>query len=302
MSGQIAGVLPVAHTPFHEDGQIDWESLVRQVDWAFSTGAGGITTGMVSEITRLSVAERVSLFQRLVDATAGRGPVIAAVGAETTRQAVEFAVAAERAGCHAAMAVPPFLSRLNSDAQRNYFEHIVEAISLPVIVQDASSYVGQGIPLDVSLALLNRYGPERIRFKPEGSPMGPQLSQLRDATESRAIIYEGSGGIFLIDSWRRGIEGTMPGMEFLPCIMAIWNALQAEDEDRAYELSGPLVSLVAMQMQAGLDGFLAVEKYVMHRRGLFTTAYRRDPVGWSMDRETQAEVDRLLARLEGLLE
>jgi 2-keto-3-deoxy-L-arabinonate dehydratase len=59
----------------------------------------------------------------------------------------------------------------------------------------------------------------------------------------------------------------------------------------------PVCALVALQLQAGLDGFLAIEKYILHQRGLFATDVRRRPNSWSLDRETQAEVDRLLAML-----
>ena len=57
----------------------------------------------------------------------------------------------------------------------------------------------------------------------------------------------------------------------------------------------------ALQLQAGLDGFLAIEKYLMVRRGLFTTDRRREPNAWSLDAETQAEVDRLMELLGGAL-
>ena len=51
-------------------------------------------------------------------------------------------------------------------------------------------------------------------------------------------------------------------------------------------------------MQAGLDGFLAVEKYVLVKRGLFLSEARRRPHAWNLDDETRAEVDRLLERLD----
>jgi 4-hydroxy-tetrahydrodipicolinate synthase len=46
-------------------------------------------------------------------------------------------------------------------------------------------------------------------------------------------------------------------------------------------------------MQAGLDGFLAIEKYLLVKRGLFEKANRRQPYKWKMDSETKSEVDRL---------
>lgn len=296
-SSPIAGVLPIVHTPFLEDDAIDWDSLEREVDWAFAQGADGIGTGMVSELLRLTASERVELTTRLGQLKHGRGVFVAGIGAESTRQAVAFARHAELAGADAVMAIPPISTALPDDELLAYFTTIADDISIPLVVQDASSYVGRPIPLSICVELLDRYGPHRILFKPEASPLGPNLSALRDATGGRARIFEGSGGISLVDSYRRGIAGTMPGMEFLPAIIALWRALQQNDEETIYRIYFPICALVALQLQAGLDGFLAVEKYILHRQGLFTTDRRRHPYSWSLDEETRLEIDRLLDRL-----
>lgn len=301
-SQAIAGVLPIVHTPFLDDDAIDWESLEREVDWAFASGADGIGTGMVSELLRLTASERLELTARLGQFKQGRGIFVAGIGAESTRQAVEFARHAEQSGADAVMAIPPISAALPDDQLLDYFRTIADAISLPLVVQDASSYVGRPIPFSVCVALLDQYGPAQILFKPEASPLGPSLSALRDATDSRARILEGSGGISLVDSYRRGIVGTMPGMEFLPGIIGLWRALQRGDETAAYRLHFPICALVALQLQAGLDGFLAVEKYILHQQGLFTTDRRRRPFAWSLDEETRLEIDRLRCHLDAACE
>ena len=72
-------------------------------------------------------------------------------------------------------------------------------------------------------------------------------------------------------------------------------------EDAIYEIYFPICALVALQLQAGLDGFLAIEKYVLKKRGLFTTDRRRRPYSWELDAETEAELERLLRRLDDVL-
>jgi 4-hydroxy-tetrahydrodipicolinate synthase len=294
----IAGILPIVHTPFGADDEIDFDTLRPQIDWAFDQGANGYCTGMVSELLRLTTQERVELTHRLAEFNQGRGVVVASVGAESTKQALYFAREAERAGCSAVMAIPPVSTALPTEEVVAYYRALADGISLPVIVQDASAYVGRPIPIPVCVDLIEQYGPEKILFKPEGAPIGPNLSALRDASRGRARIFEGSGGILLIDSFRRGIAGTMPGMEMLDGIVAIWRALARGDNETAYRIYYPLCSLVALQMQAGLDGFLAIEKYLLVKRGLFPSDRRRHPYSWSLDRETAAEVDRLFARLQ----
>jgi hypothetical protein len=130
-------------------------------------------------------------------------------------------------------------------------------------------------------------------FKPEAPPHGPQLSALRDATQGRARIFEGSGGIHLVDAFQRGIVGTMPGVDLLDGVVALWRAMACGDRAAAYRVSLPIGALVALQLQAGLDGFLAIEKYLLVKRRIFRNAHRRRPYGWELDQETAAEVDRL---------
>ena len=301
MPKKLHGVLAIAHTPFTDGDKIDDLAFKRAVDWSFAVGADGIGTGMVSETMKLTDHERVYLANMLVGFAAGRGPVFVAVGAESTKQSLAHAIAAEREGCDAVMAVPPLTAKLSESHLVDHFRALADGIGIPVIVQDASGYVGQSIPISACVKLLERYGPEKILFKPEAAPNGPTLSALRDATGGHAAIFEGSGGIFLIDSFRRGIAGTMPGMDLLDGVVAIWKALQRGNEATAYRVYFPVCAIVALQLQAGLEGFLAIEKHLMVKRGLFPSARRRKPYGWELDAETASEVDRLFGMLQSAL-
>jgi len=297
----LHGVLPVLHTPFTADGEIDRASLEREIDWAFTTGADGVVVAMVSEILRLGYRRRQELATHVCQAARGRGFIVISVGSESTAEAVEFARHAEGLGASALMAIPPIATALGGSATRDYFATIAGSVSIPLVVQDASSYVGKSIDHGVYLSLLEQFGADRILFKPECSPLGPNLSKLRDATGGKARIFEGSGGINLVDCYRRGIVGTMPGVDLLDGIVALWHALKARDDERIYQLSLPICGLVALQLQAGLDGFLAIEKYLLKKRGLFPNTLQIQPLNWQLDSETQAEVDRLFVRLQAVI-
>jgi len=298
MPRPLQGVLPIVHTPFDSNDQIDSEALKQEIDWIYAVGADGFGTGMVSEILRLTYDERQSLTEQIVEFSNGRGAVFAAVGAESGKQALSYAQSAEKAGCDAVMAAPPLSSRLSADSLLDYYRTLADGTGIPVIVQDASSYVGSSIPLEVYVKLLDWFGEDKILFKPEASPIGPNLSALRDATAGKAKIYEGSGGFLLIDSYRRGITGTMPGVDLLDGIVALWKALKRGDEAAAYAIYYPICAIVVLQLQAGLDGFLAIEKYLMVKRGLFKSEKRRQPFSWSLDAETAQEIDRLFDQLQ----
>ena len=290
----IGGVLPVFQTPFHADYAIDYDTLAREINWLYDQGSDGIVMGMVSETLRLSGQERRELAAAACRIGGARGVVIISTGAESTHTAMDFARHAEAVGADAVMVIPPVSVAVDADELRAYYAQIIEAISIPVVVQDASGYVGRPMSIEMQAGLFNEYG-ARVLFKPEAVPIGPRLSALRDATGGRAPVLEGTGGIALVDSYRRGIVGTMPGADLIDALVALWRALQAGDEARVYQISPRLSALIAIQNS--LDSFLAVEKYLLVKRGIFKNALVRGPVGYKLDEETRREVDRLFAQL-----
>jgi hypothetical protein len=168
-------------------------------------------------------------------------------------------------------------------------------------VQDASAYVGMAMSVSFQADLFRRYG-QRSLFKPESTPLGPTISALRAQTHERALIFEGSGGILLIDSHQRGVNGTIPGVEVLPGIIAVWNALEAGDEERAYSIYLPICALGNLQLQGGIDAFITVERYLLHKQGLFPHLIHRGPLGFDLDELTRRQVDALFERLQRALE
>ena len=290
----IQGVLPVFQTPFHDDESIDFDTLAQEVDYLFDKGADGIVMAMVSETLRLSADERKALAKAATEAVQGRGVSIISVGAESSKVAEDYARHAESIGADAVMAIPPISVAAGEDELKRYYERILNAITIPVIVQDASGYVGRPMSIAMQAGLFNTWG-ERILFKPEASPIGPRLTALLDATNGKAPIFEGSGGIALVDSYQRGVVGTMPGAEVIDALVALWRALKAKDQAAIDRISLPLIALVSLQ--TSLDSFLAVEKHILKRRGIFKNTLVRGPVGYVLDVQTRREVDRLLDML-----
>ncbi len=294
----LSGVLPVFQTPFDADESIDFDVLAREFDFLFEHDIDGVVMAMVSEVLRLSDQERWELAEATTRQVSGRGVVIISVGAESTRQAIDFARHAEGVGSDAVMAIPPISTALSDEELRDYYEGIVSAIQIPVIVQDASGYVGRPMSIGVQAQLHANWG-DRIQFKPEATPIGPRLSQLRDATDGKARIFEGSGGMHLVDSFRRGVTGTMPGADLIFATSALWHALGAGDSERADRIAQPLAAIVALQ--TSLDAFLAVEKHLLVRQGVFENEVVRGPKSFQLDEETRAEVDRLFDQLRDVV-
>lgn len=292
---ELRGVLPVFQTPFHPDETIDFATLEREITWLHDCGAHGIVMAMVSETLRLSSEEREELAAAACQFGRARGVVVISVGAESSKVAERYARHAESVGADAVMAIPPVSVGIGEAELLAYYRRIIAAIRIPVIVQDASGYVGKPMPIAMQARLLDEFGPERVLYKPEASPIGPKLSELRDATAGRARVFEGTGGIALVDSFRRGIVGTMPGADLIRGLVPLWNALAAGHTEKADRIHGPLAALISMQ--TSLDAFLAVEKHLLVRQGIFKNTLVRGPIGFRLDAETTREVDRLFDRM-----
>ena len=91
MTKSLSGVLPIVHTPFLNDDTLDAASLRREIEWALAAGASGLCTGMVSELLRLTFRERLELTATIAETERGARLVVAGVGAESTKQALEYA-------------------------------------------------------------------------------------------------------------------------------------------------------------------------------------------------------------------
>ncbi len=291
---EVAGVVCVVQTPFGDDGAIDADTFTRQVEWLFDNGADGVAIGMVSEVLRLSTPERDELATLMCGAAAGRGAAVVSVGAESTYTAVRYARHAAAVGADAVMATPPALSRVSDEELFGYFTAIADAAEVPVIVQDASGYVGSALSIDLQARLAAELS-ERVLFKPEAHPIGPKLTQLLEATSGKARILEGNGGLYLIDSFRRGAIGTMPAGDLVWALVPLWRALSTGNYESAYRIAGPLAQIVSLQ--TSLDSFVAIEKHLLVRQGIFPSAAMRGPVGGGVDERMYAEVDRLVTLL-----
>jgi dihydrodipicolinate synthase/N-acetylneuraminate lyase len=292
---QLRGVLPVFQTPWLEDETIDLETLEREIAWLYKSGANGIVMAMVSETLRLDSSEREQLAEAACRFGKERGVVVISVGAESSKVAERYAKHAENVGADAVMAIPPVSIGVGESELLTYYTRIIEAIRIPVIVQDASGYVGKPMPIAMQARLLEEFGPERVQYKPEASPIGPKLSELRDATKGRARVFEGTGGVALVDSFKRGVVGTMPGADLIRGLVPLWKALEAGHIEKADRIHGPLSALISMQ--TSLDGFLAVEKHLLKRQGIFHNTLVRGPLGFKLDAETTREVERQFDRM-----
>ena len=297
---KLSGVFNVLQTPLTETDEIDEPVFAREIEWLLKCGIDGAVLAMVSEVLRFSAEDRRKQWQLVLKLINGRIPVIASVGAESTYIATSLAKWAEIDGAAAVMATPPSAFATLSNEIRDYYVAIIESVKIPVIVQDASNYLGQ--PLDISLYvdLIDKYGAERVQFKPEAKPVKERLELLRDASGGRALVFEGQGGVDLLDTFPIGIVGTMPGAEVPWALVALFKALKEDNWERARSIHAPLAKLISYQTT--LDAYVAVEKYLLVKQGIFTSTRQRGPVGFILTDEMKIEIDVAFDQLKAAVD
>jgi dihydrodipicolinate synthase/N-acetylneuraminate lyase len=295
---KLGGVLPVVQTPYHADGRVDLDALAREVDWLIGHGVDGLTLGMVSELSRLTDAERDSVVWSTVRAAAGRVPIVAGVGAESLAQAVRHARAAEAAGVQVLMATPPMRALVVGEAIA-YYRALLAASSLPVIIQDASAFQGVALALD-ELSILHAEAPHRVWFKPEASPVPKHITAVRSRIGSAARIFVGRGGADILEVFALEVDGVMPGSEAPWAHVKLWRSLADGDMARARRIHEGIVAMI--DAIEGIDGFLAMEKLCLVEQGLFANDSVRGPVGFRLDPTVRAHLLRLLDDLRERVE
>ena len=148
---------------------------------------------------------------------------------------------------------------------------------------------------DRLLAEARRRYREALLLKPEAPPLGPTTTAILEASGGVARIFDGSGGIALMDTYARGVVGTMPGPDLVWALRALWDALEAGDTQRSHDISACLTALVSMV--TGLDGYVAFEKYMLVKQGVLSSRRMRGPVFYGIDDVTAGLLDELFDRL-----
>jgi 1-pyrroline-4-hydroxy-2-carboxylate deaminase len=132
MSHIWAGVMPAITTPFLENGEINHAFLADHASWLVDNGCTGIVAcGSLGEGGSLSMAEKAALLKTLVQAVGKRVPVISAVSALTTKEAVDSAKMAEAQGCRGLMVLPPYVYVGDWHEMKAHVAAVIKATSLP---------------------------------------------------------------------------------------------------------------------------------------------------------------------------
>ncbi|ODS63531.1 MAG: 4-hydroxy-tetrahydrodipicolinate synthase [Acidovorax sp. SCN 68-22] len=132
----LTGSIVALVTPMHEDGSVDYGSLRKLIDWHIAEGTDCIgVVGTTGESPTVDVAEHCEIIRVAVEQAAGRVPVMAGCGANSTKEAIELARFAKDVGADSQLQVVPYYNKPTQEGQYQHFKAIAEATGeLPIVL------------------------------------------------------------------------------------------------------------------------------------------------------------------------
>jgi 4-hydroxy-tetrahydrodipicolinate synthase len=150
----IKGSIPALATPMLDSGELDLAGLRHFIDWHIAEGSDAIViVGTTGESPTVNFAEHCDLIRTAIEQAAGRIPVIAGTGANSTREAVELAEFAKTAGASAHLSVVPYYNKPTQEGLYRHFRTIAEAVDLPMIMYNVPGRTVGDMSNDTSLRL-----------------------------------------------------------------------------------------------------------------------------------------------------
>jgi 4-hydroxy-tetrahydrodipicolinate synthase/2-keto-3-deoxy-L-arabinonate dehydratase len=293
------GVFPVAPTLFTETGELDLPSQKRCIDFMIDAGSQGICIlANFSEQFVLADDERELLARTIIEHVAGRVPVIVTTTHFSSKLTIERSRRAQALGAAMVMVMPPYHGatiRVPENAIVEYFQRLSDAISIPIMIQDAPvSGTVLGAPL---LARMAREIEQVSYFKIETAGAASKLRELiRLGGEAIEGPWDGEEGITLLPDLEAGATGAMTGAGYPDGIRKIVDAFAAGRHDEAFDHYQRWLPLINVEnRQCGLLAAKALMKeggvvacdaprhplpplHPAVREGLLRTARRLDPL------------------------
>ena len=150
----ITGALVAIATPMRDDGSIDYDCYQKLIDWQVSEGADAIVSmGTSGESPTVSFEEHTAVVKAAVEAAAGRVPVIAGTGANSTAEAIRLTREALEVGAQYSLQVVPYYNKPTQEGLFQHFSAVAREGGLPVILYNVPGRTGRDMTNDTVLRL-----------------------------------------------------------------------------------------------------------------------------------------------------
>jgi len=240
----IKGSIVAIVTPMHEDGSLDKDGLKKLIDWHIAEGTDGIViVGTTGESATVSVDEHCELIRLAVEHCAGRIPVIAGAGANSTAEAIRLTRFAKEAGADATLQVVPYYNRPTQEGMFRHFSAIAAAVDLPIILYNVP---GRTVA-DMSNETIVRLSqvPNIVGVKDATGNIGRGIALLKDVPASFAV-YSGDDPTAMALMFCGGAGNISVTANVAPRAMhALCEAAMAGDIARAVAINNSVLDLHA---------------------------------------------------------
>ncbi len=291
MTAPFSGIYAVVQTPLDADGQLDIDSLRREVTFCINAGAHGMVFPVLgSEFQYLSDQERQRLVEVVLAEAAGCVPVVVGVAGNSAAIAAEHAAHARSLQAKAVIALPPVGA---SPAEIHaYYQAISDAAQRPVFIQNTAPGLNPAFLKQLFREI------EYVQYiKEEATPSAHNISNiLANSGEDCLGVFGGAWGRWMMSELRRGAHGFMPSVEVVDIHVQIWNAFQSGDEVRARQIYNQLLPLINLTFLLGLK----LCKEILVRRGVIETPKMRLPGDFAFDEDDYHELETILADVQPL--
>ncbi|MBB5190253.1 4-hydroxy-tetrahydrodipicolinate synthase [Silvimonas terrae] len=150
----LTGSLVALVTPMKEDGALDFDRLRQFVDWHIAQGTDGlVAVGTTGESPTVDVEEHVEIIRVVVEQAAGRVPVIAGTGANSTREAIHLSKKARDVGAQYGLSVVPYYNKPTQEGLFRHFKAIAEESGLPTLLYNVPGRTVADLANDTVLRL-----------------------------------------------------------------------------------------------------------------------------------------------------
>jgi 4-hydroxy-tetrahydrodipicolinate synthase len=202
----ITGSIVALVTPMHEDGAVDFDALRRLVDWHVAEGTQCIgAVGTTGESPTVSVEEHCEVIRVAVEHAAGRIPVMAGAGGNSTAEAIELSRYALKVGADCTLSVVPYYNRPSQEGIYAHFRAIAEAVDIPMVLYNVPGRTVADMQTETVLRLAEVPGIvgikeatgsiERACWLIKQAPKGFSIYSGDDGTAVALMLLGGQGNV-----------------------------------------------------------------------------------------------------------
>ncbi len=268
------GILPIVSVPFHADEAVDYGGFVDTLRYIDKTRCTAMVLfGIASEFYKLCDEEKTTLVEAFVTHQTSKQRVIS-ITDHASHLAVKKAVQYQSMGCDALMLLPPFFLKPSKKEIMRHIRAVLEAVSLPVIVQIAPNETGTTYEVHEIISLCKEF--PHCMLKIEGSPIPDAFIKALRNAEKRLRIFNGYAGIYMPQMLAMGCAGIMPGCSFIELYTTIYELYERGDIDAAQGLHAKFVPYGKTWMSS-CEYIIKVEKYILMKRGVIQSDTCRSP-------------------------